>query len=314
MSLRSARHKAQALWNKGSSNVRSGTLAEAFALWEEDLRVRKPDSCENTITVRKAQLNKHISSYWDRELSSVDGPELRRLHIGLGKQSHHVANDVLRHMRTMWKFATDDPWPGGNIDMFRTSKSSSRRQIEDPSAFWAEIREKCPNPAVQAFWKIAALTGLRKNDILTARHEHLKDGWLHVPRPKGGPDRAFDIPLADQVLDCVASLPEQGPWLLPGYRYGQHLVNPKPSSIRHLPGPHQCRHLWRVVAENVCGAPFPVVRSLMNHSESRGATDLYGSNYDDPEVLKDWAQKITDELWLRYGFATGNSLFPRSEL
>ena len=46
------------------------------------------------------------------------------------------------------------------------------------------------------------LAGLRRQDVLTARWENLdeKRKALRIPAPKGGVERAFELPLSEPML------------------------------------------------------------------------------------------------------------------
>ena len=52
------------------------------------------------------------------------------------------------------------------------------------------------------------LSGLRRQDVLTARWDNLdeKRKALRIPAPKGGEERAFELPLSD----AHAGLPQAG--------------------------------------------------------------------------------------------------------
>lgn len=102
-----------------------------------------------------------------------------------GEQSKHAANDMLRHLGTVFRTATSDPWPGEHIRPLRIIEPPKRRTMGDPAAWWPAVR-KTESPIVRDYWLFVALTGLRENDVKTARYSMLQDGWLHLPRPKDG--------------------------------------------------------------------------------------------------------------------------------
>ncbi|MFX9042824.1 integrase, partial [Acinetobacter baumannii] len=55
------------------------------------------------------------------------------------------------------------------------------------------------------FHLFTLLSASRPTALKEARLEHLdlRRRVLHIPRPKGGADRAFDIPLSRQAINCL---------------------------------------------------------------------------------------------------------------
>ncbi|MEO1015362.1 MAG: integrase family protein [Pseudomonadota bacterium] len=260
---------------------RAGTLAEAFAQWAEEV---PPD----TAKIREQQMRKHMAEWWDRPLTKITKTALQRIKKDI--ESPWVARDVISLHGTVWRYVTDEPWPGRNVRQPKKPPKSQRkrRRIEDREAWATEIRRRSPHPDM---WIFIALTGLRRGDICRMRWEHLRDGWLHIPTPKMG--EAFDIPLCRRSRAILDARPRVGEWVWP-YRSGFKA----PSG---MPGAHQLRHIYRSVAESVAEAPFPIVARLMDHRERRGSTDLYGEDYDTPERLMHWAERIGDAVAAEYG-------------
>lgn len=297
LSLRAARDRAADLSSRGRSQS-AATLGDAFDLWAE--RCLLNAGSHQTVDVRRAQLVKHVGHWWTRSLTSITHADLTKLQLEVGQTSKWAANDVLRHLGTIHRVATQDPWPGENIRSLKITEPPKRRQMGDPVTWWEEVRA-ADNPSIRAYWLFVALTGLRENDAKTARHSNLRNGWLYIPEPKGGASRAFDLPLSSWAQDAIRMSPTVNDWIFPGNRAGRHIVNPKPHCLRHLCSEHALRHWWRFVAEVEAGAPFPVVQRMMNHRETRGVTDIYGRREIGPEVLNDWAQRIGDAVAKRLG-------------
>ena len=88
---------------------------------------------------------------------------------------------------------------------------------------------------------LACTTGLRSTDAKTVRWEHVDfERWtVHRPKPKGGEDRAFTVPVAAFVLDLLRRrrkengllFPEgDGGWVFPSRRRSggvSHVAEPK---------------------------------------------------------------------------------------
>jgi integrase len=121
-----------------------------------------------------------------------------------------------------------------------------------------------------ACWLLMLTTGLRKNDAMTVKWEHLDaEGVLLVPSPKGGPERAFRIPLPRLMLQEIERVKQEtaplgSPFMFPTSagrqgRYGEMRREPKfPYS------PHQMRHTYRTIALEA-GVDFQTITVLMNH-------------------------------------------------
>ena len=286
--LRSARDRAADLATRGRSS-RANTLSEALEHWAE--RALANGAAQATIDNRRKQFTKHLGDKMNRPMTSWTKRQVSALQLEIAKSSVHAANDVLRHWGTIHRTVSEDPWPGEGIGLLKPPPS--KRRVVDPETWWEEV-QRAESPIVQGYWRFVALTGLRENDAKTARHDNMRNGWLHLPQPKGGRDKAFDLPLSDQALEVVRDMPRMGDWVFPGQ--SGHIVNPKPPAIRHLCSEHALRHYWRYVAEVEAGCPFPILMRLMNHSEKRSTTDLYGARNINPDLVADWAQRIADAI------------------
>lgn len=292
LGLRAARDRAADLAQRGRSQ-RAVTLREALDLWSE--RCLLNGGAEGTVTNRRMQFDKHVGEWMDKPITSITHAGLVRMQMRVGEKSKHAANDMLRHLGTVYRTATSDPWPGAKIRPLRITEPPKRRTMGDPAEWWQSI-QKAESPIVRAYWRFVALTGLRENDAKTARHSLLRNGWLHLPEPKGGASRAFDLPLSSWALDGIRDLPRDGDWIFPGGVAGQPIANPKPPSLRHLCSEHALRHHWKYVAEMEAGCPFPIVQRLLNHRDKRGVTDIYGERNIPEEVVAEWAQKVADKI------------------
>lgn len=286
MTVREARARAADLSARGRS-VQAETLGAAFAMWAERCLI---DGTAGTVDNRRRQLGKWVGDWWDKPLSSISRADLQRLHTHIGRSSAHAANDVLRHLGTIHRTASSDPWPGEGIRPLKPGPSR-RKTMGDPVDWWRDVQQ-AESPVIHSYWKLIVLTGLRENDAKTARWDRFNDGWLHLPHAKGG--KAFDYPVPQFALPQ-----ETSDWFFPGQR--EHIVNPKPPAIRHLCSEHALRHWWRAEAEIEVGCPYPIVQRLMNHSGKRGVTDVYGQREIRPEQLEDWAFRIANHIAEKIG-------------
>jgi integrase len=76
----------------------------------------------------------------------------------------------------------------------------------DLPAWWAQL-QALSNPIRRELHLFMLLSGLRRNDVLTARWENFDDKRpsLRVPSPKGGEDRAFELPLSQRCWNACSA-------------------------------------------------------------------------------------------------------------
>ena len=160
--------------------------------------------------------------------------------------------------------------------------------------------------------RVALLTGLRINDVRTMRWEdvHFDTGVLHIPEPKGGTDRAFDLPISRRLLTLLKERqkahekslrekflpPEAAPWVFGAWSESGHIQEVR----EQVPGiewtPHRLRHTFRQVGEEKAGVSEAKVGTLMNHSDARKTmTQQYGRKF--LEDLRPEAQRIEDAFF-----------------
>ncbi len=111
----------------------------------------------------------------------------------------------------------------------------------DDLAEWHRKLRALPNPVRQEFHLFTLLSGSRAGALTVARWEHLnmKRRVLHIPKPKGGAKRAFDIPLSRAMIACLARVRRAGrmvnavnaaEWIFPGELSRSH----KPGFEGHI--------------------------------------------------------------------------------
>ena len=213
------------------------TLREATEQWERRLRLRQGSA--NTISTRWGWLSKHVPDYMDLPLSTLcNHKALLALHLDLGETSPVVANNVVRSLRAIWNVVSEDPWPGRKIQFFRDKR---RETIVEDFADWERHRQSFSNPHIRALWLFVLLTrppAKRRAD--GEIRNNIMDGSLHLPSPKGGERRAFDLPMSTHALQLIESLPRLGPFIFLG----------ETLRIRsYIPCPTSCRRRFTISAE-----------------------------------------------------------------
>jgi hypothetical protein len=111
---------------------------------------------------------------------------------------------------------------------------------------------------------------------MQAKVEHLDVGRriLHIPRPKGGAKRAFDIPLSRQMVRCLVRAmrasrymhPEQAQtWIFAAGSEDGHLVEHKEPRTRLFKWGNDLRQTYRTLGQ-AAGLSDVDMHLLMNHS------------------------------------------------
>jgi integrase len=131
--------------------------------------------------------------------------EIRRIRK---KHGPFAGNNTVRFVKNLWNFAfklfegTEAALPFLNpCEGIAIIKPEDQPVIE-PAAFaaWFAEVEAIDNDLHKAAWKLALLSGLRKNDLLTLQWSNLdrKARTIRIPRPKGR--RPFDLVLSRAMI------------------------------------------------------------------------------------------------------------------
>ncbi|MER9232899.1 hypothetical protein NKI56_12465 [Mesorhizobium sp. M0622] len=136
----------------------------------------------------------------------------------------------------------------------------------DDLRLWFQQVAALQNPIRREFHLFSLLSGCRPMALMEARLEHLdlrRRRELHIPRPKGGADRAFDIPLSRQMILCLTRAIRFGRFVFP-FESG-HLAEQKED--RNVLGKwgNDLRQTFRTLATAAGVSEFDA-RLLMNHA------------------------------------------------
>jgi integrase len=180
-------------------------------------------------------------------------------------------------------------------------------------ARWFEEVISLMNELKRDYYLLAVLTGLRRDSLSTIRQSDidLTEGTLHVPKPKGGPDKAFTLPLSDAAMAVVKRSLRASPdslWLFPAASRSGHIQDPRPESADGFTIPftvHGLRATY-ISAAHAAGVSDRHVMLLANHAVPKA--DVHGGYIlPDPDALRPSQQRITD-----YFKAHGLKLFSTS--
>ena len=218
-----------------------GTVLTLGTAWQElkaelemDIAVGK----RSTATVRGYEYSFRLLCDWEKTpltKLSVHSLEVRKRHRELSTESGpSSANGAMVFLRRVYNFARkrklDPNLPAFNpVESVKFNERQRRDTAMDATelAVWFKKLRALPNPVRQEFHLFCLLSGSRPGALTVARWEHLdmKRRVLHVPKPKGGERRAFDIPLSRAMVACLARVRRAGrmvnavnaaEWIFPG--------------------------------------------------------------------------------------------------
>jgi integrase len=117
------------------------------------------------------------------------------------------------------------------------------------------------------------LTGMRRTSACETRADDLDlaAARLHVPKPKGGSTRAFDLPLSGVLVDLLGHRLNESPklqrkaqWLFPAESKSGHVAEVAQHELDGLTG-HALRHCFSTLAVRA-GVPLLELKYLLNHA------------------------------------------------
>jgi integrase len=141
---------------------------------------------------------------------------------------------------------------------------------------WLEELRLFQNLIRREFQLLLLLSGSRPTALKQARLEHVdfRARVLHIPRPKGGDKRAFDIPLSRAMIRCVIRAirigrmlyPDQADvWLFPADSKSGHIEEHKEDRTELSKWGNDLRQSYRTIAQSAKISKLDI-HLLMNHS------------------------------------------------
>ena len=259
------------------------TLREAWITYR-DSHMRRKGRSEGTVASYTDHFERLLKDWLDERLSKF-GHE-----PGLLKQRHdqltlengpYIANGAMRSLRAIYNHARKSArgLPAENpvlaVDWNPEKRRDTGMGVADLAGWWTEL-QALDNPLRREFHLFLLLSGSRPDPIKRARLEHadLRRRILHIPKPKGGEDRAFDIPLSREMVRCLiramrlgrAMYPDQAQtWLFPADSGPGHLVEHKEDRRELSKWGGDLRQTYRTLGQ-AAGVSEVDMHLLMNHS------------------------------------------------
>lgn len=227
--------------------------------------------------------NRYLADWLNRPLREIgeDRRGVRERHERITQRhGRAVADYALRLLRAVYNRALREfpdlpPNPCRNVDYHGTRPRRvdlSPKRLRD----WGRAVLRLRSPVRRDVHLFMLLSGMRRTATLEALAEHvdLAAGKLHVPSPKGGPERSFDLPLSGALSDLLRHrlaeneiLAPGTPWIFPGVSSDTgHVAEVKEPTLGGLHG-HALRHAYKTLCEDA-GVSWAHSKLLLNHSVS----------------------------------------------
>lgn len=259
------------------------TLRQAWNSYRVSHMERKKRS-EGTIENYRDHCERLMNDWLDQPLSMLgnDPSFVKERHDALTKENGpYIANGCMRSLRAIYNHArkANRSLPAENpvmaVDWNLEERRDTGMGLHDLPGWFGELVQ-LDNALRREFHLFLLLSGSRPAAIKSARRDHLdlRKRILHVPKPKGGEERAFDIPLSREMIRCLIRAirigrkmhPEQAEvWLFPAESETGHLVEHKEDRAELSKWGNDLRQSYRTIGQ-AAGVNEVDMHLLMNHS------------------------------------------------
>jgi len=232
----------------------------------------------------ESQINRLILPAWGiRKLESISTADVIQLHRKIGRENgKYQANRTIATVSKMFEIAVRWGYlekgsvnPAQGIEKFKEEKRH-RAIEEDEFPRLAKAIEAEESPYVRAAIWLLLFIGCRKTELLTAKWEQVDFEKRTITFPETKSGKAYTAPLSGPAIDLLQNLWRgiSNPYIFPGRRKGQHLVNlmkPWQKILKNAGLPkeirlHDLRHTFGTMLSNA-GVSLTLVGAAMNHSQ-----------------------------------------------
>lgn len=186
------------------------------------------------------EVNKFLSHWFKRKISSITKSEVERLHVKTGKENGlYQANRLLERIRSIFNKAIEWGWQGTNpatgIKKFKEQSRDRFLQPDELPRFFTALANE-PNEAARDFFLISLLTGARKSNTLAMRWKDINftTATWRIEETKNGTPQTIHLPAPAIEILKERKLLSESPWVFPGNGKSGHLADPKKAWTRIL--------------------------------------------------------------------------------
>lgn len=259
------------------------TLCRAWERYRDAHMIRKGRSAA-TIKDYGDHVERLMADWLDKPLGRLGrNPVLvAERHDKITKENGpYIANGAMRTLRAIYNHARKSnlDLPASNpvtaVDWNAEKRRNTGMGADDLGGWLTELFA-LESPIRREFHLLTLLTGSRPTAIKNVRLEHvyLRQRLLHIPKPKGGESKAFDIPLSRAAIRCIIRVMRLGQmlymehskiWLFPADSASGHLEEHKEERDVLSKWGNDLRQTYRTIAQ-AAGVSELDIHLLMNHS------------------------------------------------
>jgi integrase len=293
MTTRQARGKAKEALGSIAKGQRPGegpkikpgsiTLRQAWERYR-DAHMKRKGRNSGTIEGYRDHMERLFKDWLDNPLARLGRqPHLVvERHEKISKENGpYIANGSMRSLRAVYNHArksnTDLPAvnPVSAIDWNKEHRRNTGMGPNDISGWLRELYAM-DNPLRREFHLFTLFSGSRPTALKKIRLEHvdLRQRIIHIPRPKGGEEKAFDIPLSRPMIRSIIRAIRWGrimysaqakSWLFPADSEPGHLAEHKEERNVLSKWGNDLRQSYRTLAQAAAVSELDI-HLLMNHS------------------------------------------------
>lgn len=244
-----------------------------------DLHLAAKPLSQRTKDDYRYNCEQYLADWLDKPLAELgaDRAAVRERHRKITeKHGAPSADSVFRVLRAVYNRGLREhpdlpPNPTTNVDYHGLRRRKVDVDAERLLAWGKAVLGL--NPVRRDLHLFMILTGMRRTSVCEARASELDLGArrLHVPKPKGGAARAFDLPLSGPLADLLGhrlaenpKLHRKSPWLFPADSKSGHVAEVAQHELDGLTG-HALRHTYATLALQA-GVPIAELKFLLNHA------------------------------------------------
>lgn len=186
------------------------------------------------------EVNKYLSHWFRRKISSIDRAEVERLHAKIGKENGiYQANRLLERIRSIFNKGIEWGWKGANpatgIKKFREQSRDRFLQPDELPRFFEALANE-PNEAARDFFMISLLTGARKSNTLAMMWKDIsfEAATWRIEETKNADPLTVHLPQQAVELLIERKLKSDSPYVFAGSGKSGHLADPKKAWTRIL--------------------------------------------------------------------------------
>jgi integrase len=245
----------------------------------------KRDCSARTMEFYESVVERHLLRFHGTLLCNIQRTDVIAEHARITREAGpYAANSMLRLGSAIYNHVANvldvelpakNPFRRKGISNVEEARQSGMSEAE--LGPWFETVAKLDNTIMRELYFIALMTGLRRGDLLTARHADVLTDRIKLPMPKSQKPSVIPLTLVvsralDRIKRASAGIPaKSAPWIFASKESKSgHITEPR---ITGLPSLHACRHTYRAAC---AGAGIAEVHSklLMLHSLG-GVHDSY---------------------------------------